>query len=105
MSMPNQPERTPQGGVPGTLALDPAVKRGLRILTVDDERSLRESCKMFLESEGYSVEAVGRGGEALDLLRRRAYDILLIDLHMSGVRGWSSWRRRWSGTRKPWRSS
>jgi DNA-binding NtrC family response regulator len=87
MSLPNQPERAPQGGVPGTLALDPAVKRGLRILTVDDERSLRESCKMFLESEGYSVEAVGRGAEALDLLRRRAYDILLIDLHMSEVSG------------------
>jgi DNA-binding NtrC family response regulator len=86
MSIPTH--AVPQGpALPETLALDPAVKRGLRILTVDDERSLRESCKMFLESEGYSVEAVGRGGEALDLLRRRAYDIVLIDLHMSEVPG------------------
>ena len=86
----------PAEGLPGfgeppgsseALALDPATKASLRILTVDDERTLRESCKMFLESEGYRVETAGRGEEALDLVRRREYDIVLIDLHMSGING------------------
>jgi DNA-binding NtrC family response regulator len=78
------PRHTPDPG-PQHLALE--AKRGLRILTVDDERTLRESCKMFLESEGYRVETAGRGSEALDLVKRRAYDIVLIDLNMSEVHG------------------
>jgi len=76
-----------QAGMPDFLALDPETKASLRILTVDDERSLRESCQMFLESEGYRVETAGRGEDALDLLRRRRFDIVLLDLHMSGVNG------------------
>jgi len=60
--------------------LTPDAKRSLRVLTIDDERTLRESCKMFLES-------AGRGSEALETLRRRAFDIVLIDLHMSEVKG------------------
>jgi DNA-binding NtrC family response regulator len=71
----------------GPQSLTPEAKRSLRILTVDDERTLRESCKMFLESEGYRVETAGRGSEALDMLRRRPFDIVLIDLNMSEVNG------------------
>jgi DNA-binding NtrC family response regulator len=67
--------------------LSPDLKRTLRILTIDDERSLRESCKVFLESEGYRVETAGRGSEALELLTRRPFDIVLIDLNMSDVHG------------------
>ena len=69
------------------LSLTEEAKRSLRILTVDDERTLRESCKMFLESEGYRVETAGRGTEALDFLRRKEFDIVLIDLNMSEVNG------------------
>jgi DNA-binding NtrC family response regulator len=71
----------------GPLFLSPEAKRNLRILTIDDERTLRESCKMFLESEGYRVETASRGSEALDILRRRPFDIVLIDLNMSEVNG------------------
>ncbi len=81
------PGGPPRASVPEFLSLDPETKASLRILTVDDERSLRESCQMFLESEGYRVETAGRGEDALDLLRRRAFDIVLLDLHMSGVNG------------------
>ena len=70
------------------ICIGPAdAKRSLRILTIDDERTLRESCKMFLESEGYRVETAGRGSEALEVLRRRPFDIVLIDLNMSEVHG------------------
>src|SRR5689334_18972698 len=41
------------------------VKATIRILIVDDERTLRESCASVLRGEGYSVTLAGRGEEAL----------------------------------------
>ena len=69
------------------LAVTPEARRSLQVLAVDDERTLRESCKMFLEGEGYRVQTASRGTEALDLLRTRTFDIVLIDLNMSEVNG------------------
>jgi DNA-binding NtrC family response regulator len=57
------------------------------VLVVDDERTLRESCRMVLEAEGYRVEAATRGPEALGLLQRRPYDIVLTDLYLPDVTG------------------
>ncbi len=67
--------------------LDPGVRETIEILVVDDEHTLRESCASLLESEGYKVTVCGRGDEALDLVRRRRFDIMLLDLYMSGVSG------------------
>lgn len=72
---------------PSLLPLDTAAKLGIRILVIDDERSLLESCRTFLGSEGYTVETCNRGKEALSLLTRRSYDIVLIDLYMREVPG------------------
>lgn len=71
----------------GLLALKPEDKAGIGILIVDDERSLCETCSSILELEGYRVSVCHRGSEALDRLRQRAYDIVLIDLYMSQVPG------------------
>lgn len=68
-------------------ALSPDVKAGIRILIVDDERTLRESCALVLRDEGYNVTLAGRGEEALDLTRRRKFDLVLVDLFMSQVPG------------------
>jgi DNA-binding NtrC family response regulator len=73
--------------VPGFAELDHEAKASLRILVIDDERTLRESCRSFLGSEGYSVEVCGKGSEAVDLLRRRTFDIALIDQYMTEVAG------------------
>jgi len=67
--------------------LDPEDKRSIRVLVVDDDHALCRSCKSVLESEGYDVEATERGKEALDLLRREHFDIVLLDLYMSGASG------------------
>ena len=74
-------------GVSELLAIDPAAKASIRILVVDDERTLRESCASVLGLEGYQVSVCGRGEEAIDLLKRRAFDIVLLDLYMSNVQG------------------
>src|SRR5882762_8451896 len=71
----------------GLPALTPAVKSGIRFLIVDDDRTLRESCANLLQIDGYSVTVAGRGHEALELLRHLCFDLLLLALHMSDVRG------------------
>src|SRR5438876_1618475 len=67
--------------------VEPATKPSIRILVADDERTLRESCASVLGVEGYNVTVTGRGEEALDLLRRRPFDIVLLDLYMTPVSG------------------
>ena len=62
-------------------------KANTRILVVDDEHTLRQSCANVLSLEGYDVTVCGRGDAALDQLRRRAFDIVLLDLYMTQVDG------------------
>jgi DNA-binding NtrC family response regulator len=69
------------------LALPADVKASIRVLIVDDERTLRESCASVLRSEGYNITLAGRGEEARDLLKRRPFDLVLVDLFMSQVSG------------------
>ncbi len=59
----------------------------LRILVVDDDRSLREGCVSILQVDGHQVTAIGRGDEALELLGRRNFDLALVDLYMTPVPG------------------
>ena len=63
------------------------MRETIQILIVDDEHTLRESCASLLESEGYSVTVCGRGEDALEMVQRRTFDIMLLDLYMSGVSG------------------
>jgi DNA-binding NtrC family response regulator len=90
MSMP----MTQNGAQPGDgrepaalLAIGPDAKARMRILVVDDEHTLRESCAGVLRHEGYDVTVCGRGQDALELLKRRAFDVVLVDLYMSQVDG------------------
>jgi len=72
---------------PDAVSIDPGVKSTIRILIVDDEHTLRESCGSVLRMDGYDVTVTGRGDEALARLERRGFDIVLLDLHMSQVPG------------------
>jgi DNA-binding NtrC family response regulator len=69
------------------LSIPSDVKASIRILIVDDERTLRESCASVLEMDGYSVTLAGRGEEAAELVKNRKFDIVLVDLYMSQVSG------------------
>src|SRR5712691_125585 len=63
------------------------LKASVRILIVDDERTLRESCASVLQYEGYQVSACSSGEEARDALKHNKFDIVLLDLCMPGVSG------------------
>ena len=65
----------------------PDVKESIEVLVVDDDRPLREGCASMLQMSRYRVTSIGRGEEALELLKRRRFDIILVDLYMSGVSG------------------
>src|SRR6267378_2745009 len=67
--------------------IDSATRSSIRIVVVDDERTLRESCHSVLEAEGYNVALCGRGNEARETLKRRHFDIALVDWFMGEVPG------------------
>jgi DNA-binding NtrC family response regulator len=69
------------------LSIPAEVKSSIRILVVDDERTLRESCASVLQMDGYNVTLIGRGEEALDAVKRRKFDVILVDLYMSHCSG------------------
>ena len=58
-----------------------------RILVVDDEKSIRETCREILSLEGYQVDAVEDGASALEAISHTTYDLVLTDLKMKGMDG------------------
>ncbi|MGN0219430.1 MAG: response regulator transcription factor [Muribaculaceae bacterium] len=61
-------------------------KKNIRILVVDDEETLCEGLRTYLELEGYTVDTSLSAEEALKL-DLSAYDLLLLDIMMDGVSG------------------
>src|SRR5215204_6554778 len=61
----------------------------VRLLVVDDEESLRITTAAIFENEGYIVDTASSGDEAIDLLQKLDYDLVLTDLHMEGGDGLS----------------
>lgn len=62
------------------------MKRG-RILIAEDEKPQRELLEGFLKKEGFEVDGVGSGREALQRLKENIYDIALIDYKMPELDG------------------
>ena len=69
------------------LSIPPEVKASISILVVDDDRTLREGCASVLQIDGFNVAFTGRGDEAVEMVKRRKYDIILVDLYMTPVSG------------------
>ncbi|HTW25071.1 MAG TPA: sigma-54 dependent transcriptional regulator [Candidatus Baltobacteraceae bacterium] len=57
------------------------------ILIVDDENGIRESLGALLRDEGYDAEAVASGEECLERLKRRSFDLVLLDVWLNGMDG------------------
>ena len=58
-----------------------------RILVVDDEESLRLSLKFKLKSAGFEVDTAVDGEDALEKLKSRAVDVVLLDINMPRMSG------------------
>jgi type II secretory ATPase GspE/PulE/Tfp pilus assembly ATPase PilB-like protein/ActR/RegA family two-component response regulator len=77
-------------GEPGTPEDTAAVRgRGTKVLLVEDEEPLRRVMKDLLEREGYLVTEARDGVQALDQVDRHAPDIIVLDLNLPGLDGYS----------------
>ncbi len=63
--------------------------RGITVLLVDDEDQLRRVMKDLLERDGYVVHEARDGVQALDQVDRLAPDIIVLDLNLPGLDGYS----------------
>ncbi|WP_419787624.1 S16 family serine protease [Pseudodesulfovibrio sp.] len=73
-----------------------------RILLVDDELIARENLSIVFQAEGFAVEAVANGLEAVDAMEREPADIVVSDLKMDGMDGMDllqELRKRWPDTK------
>ena len=68
----------------------------MRILVAEDDRSLREILVLGLEDNGFRVDAVERGDDAIDQLKFYEYDVAILDWRMPGASGIDvvRWARR-----------
>ena len=68
----------------------------MRILVAEDDASLREVLVLGLEDNGYRVDAVERGDDAIDQLKFYEYDVAILDWRMPGASGIDvvRWARR-----------
>jgi len=57
------------------------------VLIVDDDRQVRQLCRITLEKSGYIVKAVSNGREALAEIRKAAFDLIVLDLSMPDMDG------------------
>jgi CheY-like chemotaxis protein len=60
-----------------------------RVLVVDDERSIRLLCRVNLTASGMDVMEAADGREALEAIRRSRPDLVLLDVMMPEVDGWT----------------
>ena len=64
-----------------------------KMLVIDDEWKIRKLIKDYLVREGYSVDEAGDGEEGLELFFKNNYDIVILDIMMPKIDGWSVCRK------------
>ncbi len=69
------------------------VNNDVRILVVDDERLMRDLMALSLRRFGYDVEAVADGHTALTLLENEYFDLVMLDVVMPDMDGFTLLQR------------
>jgi len=73
------------------LKTSPRGKR--KILLVDDDPAVRKMLGMLLTGEGYEVLLAIDGGESIQVVRAADVDLVLLDLNMPGMDGWTTYEQ------------
>ncbi|MDY0261122.1 MAG: response regulator [Syntrophotalea acetylenica] len=60
-----------------------------KVLVVDDEENARIALRAILQEEGYEVDSVANGYEALEFLRQHKVNVVISDLRMPEMNGLS----------------
>ncbi len=64
----------------------------IKVLVVDDQRSIRLTLSAILESRGCDVTEVEDGYRAIDAAGERSFDLVLMDIKMPGINGVQTFR-------------
>lgn len=69
------------------------MSRQQQILVVDDERTIREVVRRYLELDGFSVMEAETGPQALDMLYEIEPDLIVLDIMLPGIDGFAITRK------------
>jgi len=64
-----------------------------KILVVDDESPVRELFNDLFKKEGYLVTTVATGEESLELVNKEDFDVVLMDIKLTGISGLEALKR------------
>jgi len=79
-----EPEQLPMAEAPASEMPKVATAR---MLVVDDEATVRDLLRRALEEEGHEVECVDNAEDALELVQKKRYRLILLDIKMPGMSG------------------
>ncbi len=64
----------------------------MKLLIVDDEKGIRDLIRKYAQFDGYEVEEAENGMDAVEMCRKRVYDLIIMDVMMPELDGFSSVR-------------
>lgn len=60
----------------------------LQVLVVDDEWNMRNLLRIYLTKEGFDVKEASNGREAISLVDKYSFDVIILDVMMPDMDGW-----------------
>lgn len=63
------------------------MENAARVLVADDDQSIRQLVCTIVQREGFTVDCAADGAEAIDLLKKNSYAVILLDLMMPRIDG------------------
>jgi len=61
----------------------------ISILVVDDEKRMVDLVRLYMEKEGFKVDEAHDGQQALDMISENSYDLVILDLMLPVIDGWT----------------
>ena len=71
------------------------------ILVVDDEEKIRELIRKYAEFEGYGIAEAADGMEAVEICRQKDFDLIILDIMMPNLDGFSTCREIFKNKKIP----